>query len=83
MQLENIDKEHEEEIPEDSHILHFWEPCKFEIDDDFDFVNDEYGTTNQDKAPEVAHKEENKPAEIPAPEVPANEGMDDSEELPF
>lgn len=50
---------------------------------DFDFVNDEYGTTNQDKAPEVAHKEESKPAEIPAPEVPANEGTDDSEELPF
>ena len=42
MQLENINKEQEEEIPEDSHILHFWEPCKFEIDDDFNFVNDNF-----------------------------------------
>ncbi len=41
MQLENIDKE-EENIPEDSHVLHFWQPCKFEIDDDFDFVNDNF-----------------------------------------
>ena len=40
MQLENIDKEQEEKIPEDSHILHFWEPCKFEIDDDPDFTDD-------------------------------------------
>ena len=35
MQLENIDKKEEENIPEDSHVLHFWQPCKFEIDDNF------------------------------------------------
>ncbi len=40
MQLENLNKQEEENIPEDSHVLHFWQPCKFEIDEDFDFVND-------------------------------------------
>ena len=39
MQLESIDKQDEENIPEDSHVLHFWQPCKFEIDEDFDFVS--------------------------------------------
>ena len=34
MQLENVNKEEENEIPEDSHVLHFWQPCKFEITDD-------------------------------------------------
>lgn len=42
MQLENVNKEEEENIPEDSHVLHFWQPCKFEIDDEFDFVNDNF-----------------------------------------
>ena len=42
MQLENIDKKEEENIPEDSHVLHFWQPCKFEIDDNFTFVNDNF-----------------------------------------
>ena len=42
MQLENINKEQEKNVPEDSHVLHFWQPCKFEIDDDFDFVNDSF-----------------------------------------
>ena len=42
MQLENINKKEEENIPEDSHILHFWQPCKFEIDEDFKFVNDNF-----------------------------------------
>lgn len=41
MQLENINKE-EENIPEDSHILHYWQPCKFEIDEDFEFVNNSF-----------------------------------------
>ena len=41
MQLENINKE-DEKLPEDSHILHFWQPCKFEIDEDFNFVNDNF-----------------------------------------
>ena len=42
MQLENVNKENENEIPEDSHVLHFWQPCKFEITDDFDYVNDNF-----------------------------------------
>ena len=42
MQLENVNKEEENEIPEDSHVLHFWQPCKFEITDDFDYVNDNF-----------------------------------------
>ena len=42
MQLENIEKKEEEIVPEDSHVLHFWQPCKFEIDEDFDFVNDNF-----------------------------------------
>lgn len=42
MQLENVNKENEDNIPEDSHILHFWQPCKFEITDDFDYVNDNF-----------------------------------------
>ncbi len=42
MQLENINKDNEENIPEDSHVLHFWEPCKFEIDKNFNFVNDNF-----------------------------------------
>ena len=42
MQLENINKEEEKNISEDSHILHFWQPCKFEIDDDFNFVSDNF-----------------------------------------
>lgn len=42
MQLENVNKQEEENIPEDSHVLHFWQPCKFEIDEDFDFVNDNF-----------------------------------------
>lgn len=42
MQLENIDKEKEENISEDSHLLHFWQPCKFEIDENFNFVNDSF-----------------------------------------
>ena len=42
MQLENVNKKEEENIPEDSHVLHFWQPCKFEIDEDFDFVNDNF-----------------------------------------
>lgn len=42
MQLENINKDEEENIPEDSHVLHFWEPCKFEIDENFNFVNDNF-----------------------------------------
>lgn len=42
MQLENIDKEKEENISEDSHLLHFWQPCKFEIDENFNFVNNSF-----------------------------------------
>lgn len=42
MQLENINKDKKENIPEDSHVLHFWEPCKFEIDENFNFVNDNF-----------------------------------------
>ena len=42
MKLENIDKEKEENISEDSHLLHFWQPCKFEIDENFNFVNDSF-----------------------------------------
>ena len=42
MQLENINKEEEKNLPEDSHILHFWQPCKFEIDENFNFVNDNF-----------------------------------------
>ena len=42
MQLENVRKNEEEKIPEDSHILHFWQPFKFEIDDDFKYVNDNF-----------------------------------------
>ena len=42
MQLENVNKEEQENIPEDSHVLHFWQPCKFEIDEDFNFVNDNF-----------------------------------------
>ena len=42
MQFENINKEKEENIPEDSHLLHFWQPCKFEIDENFNFVNDNF-----------------------------------------
>ena len=42
MQLENVNKEEPENIPEDSHVLHFWQPCKFEIDEDFNFVNDNF-----------------------------------------
>ena len=42
MQLENTDKKDGENIPEDSHVLHFWQPCKFEIDDNFTFVNDNF-----------------------------------------
>lgn len=40
MQLENIDRAENKDIPEDSHVLHLWEPCKFEINEDFKFVND-------------------------------------------
>ena len=40
MQLENVKKENKENIAEDSHVLHFWQPCKFEINDEFTFVND-------------------------------------------
>lgn len=40
MQLENIEKTENKDIPEDSHILHLCEPCKFEITEDFKFVND-------------------------------------------
>lgn len=42
MQLENIDKTENKDIPEDSHVLHLWEPCKFEINDEFKFVNDNF-----------------------------------------
>ena len=42
MQLENINKKEKENIPEDSHILHFWQPCKFEINENFNFVNDNF-----------------------------------------
>ena len=42
MQLENINKEGEKEIPEDAHVLHFWEPCKFEITEDYKFVHDNF-----------------------------------------
>ena len=42
MQLENINKEEEMDIPEDSHVLHFWEPCKFEITEDYKFVHDNF-----------------------------------------
>lgn len=42
MQLENINKEGENNIPEDSHVLHFWEPCKFEITEDYKFVHDNF-----------------------------------------
>ena len=42
MKLENIDKEKEENISEDSHLLHFWQPCKFEIDENFNFVNNSF-----------------------------------------
>lgn len=42
MQLENINKEEEKNIPEDSHVLHFWQPCKFEIDENYDFVKDNF-----------------------------------------
>ncbi len=42
MQLENINKEEQESIPEDSHVLHFWEPCKFEIDEDYEFIHDNF-----------------------------------------
>ena len=42
MQLENINKEEKKNLPEDSHILHFWQPCKFEIDENFNFVNDNF-----------------------------------------
>lgn len=42
MQLKNVRKNEEEKIPEDSHILHFWQPFKFEIDDDFKYVNDNF-----------------------------------------
>lgn len=42
MQLENINKSQNEDIPEDSHLLHLWEPCKFEINDNFKFVNDNF-----------------------------------------
>ena len=39
MQLEDIDKD-EQDMQEDSHILHFWQPCKFQIDENYNFVND-------------------------------------------
>ena len=42
MQLENVKKENKEDIAEDSHVLHFWQPCKFEINDKFNFVNDNF-----------------------------------------
>lgn len=42
MQLENINKNEDTEILEDSHVLHFWQPCKFEITDDFDYVNNNF-----------------------------------------
>ena len=42
MQFENINKDEETKIPEDSHVLHFWQPCKFEITDDFNYVNDNF-----------------------------------------
>ena len=42
MQLENVKKENKENIAEDSHVLHFWQPCKFEINDEFTFVNDNF-----------------------------------------
>ena len=42
MQLENVKKENKENLAEDSHVLHFWQPCKFEITDEFNFVNDNF-----------------------------------------
>ena len=41
MQLENIDKEEEKNIPEDSHVLHFWQPCKFEIDENLKIISED------------------------------------------
>ena len=49
MQLENIEKTENKDIPEDSHVLHLWEPCKFEINDDFKFVNGVILAYNQEK----------------------------------
>ena len=42
MQLENVKKENKENLAEGSHVLHFWQPCKFEITDEFNFVNDNF-----------------------------------------
>ena len=42
MQLENINKNDEDNIPEDSHVIHFLAPCKFEIDENYDFVSDNF-----------------------------------------
>lgn len=42
MQSEKVSKEGLENLPDDTHIMHSWEPCKFEITEDYKFVHDNF-----------------------------------------